>query len=59
VTGRWPPTLSVDDLAISQLIEPRDSPSLAEELGGMPHSQAWDEPQPYLAWAAGQLTQSG
>ena len=42
----------IDGLAISQVIEPRGSPSLAEVLQGMPQADAWNEPQPYLVRAA-------
>ena len=42
----------VDGLAISEIIQPRGSPSLAGEFGGMPHGQAWTGPQPHLVSAA-------
>ena len=42
----------IDGLAISEIIEPRGSPSLAGEFGGMPHGQAWTGPQPHLVCAA-------
>ena len=35
----------IDGLAISEIIQPRGSPSLAGEFGGMPHGQAWTVPQ--------------
>ena len=52
--GDWPLAASmvIDQLAIGQIIEPRGSPSLAGEFGGMPDSLAWTEPQPYLVCAA-------
>jgi LuxR family transcriptional regulator, maltose regulon positive regulatory protein len=42
----------IDQQAIGQLIEPRDSHPLAEEFAGMPAGQAWTGPQPYLVAAA-------
>jgi LuxR family maltose regulon positive regulatory protein len=42
----------IDGLAISEIIEPRASQSLAEEFAGMPDSQTWTEAQPYLVSAA-------
>jgi ATP/maltotriose-dependent transcriptional regulator MalT len=42
----------IDDLAIGQIIEPRDGQCLAEEFAGMPPGQAWTRPQPHLVWAA-------
>ena len=52
--GDWQLAASmvIDGLAISEIIEPRDSQSLASEFRGMPHGQAWTEPQPYLVSAA-------
>ncbi len=52
--GDWQLAASmvIDDLAISEIIEPRGSPSLADEFGSMPHSRAWTEPQPHLVSAA-------
>jgi LuxR family transcriptional regulator, maltose regulon positive regulatory protein len=52
--GDWPlaARIVIDQLAIGEIIEPRGSPSLAGEFGGMPPSQAWTEPQPYLVSAA-------
>ena len=52
--GDWPLAASVviDQLAIGEIIEPRGSPGLAGEFGGMPPSRAWTEPQPYLISAA-------
>ena len=48
-------SMVVDSLAISEIIEPRDSPSLAGEFRRMPHSEAWAGPQPYLVAAASEL----
>ncbi len=42
----------IDGLAIGEIIQPRGSPSLAGEFGGMPHGQAWTGPQPHLVSAA-------
>ena len=52
--GDWPLAASIviDQLAIGEIIEPRGSPCLAGEFGGMPSSRAWTEPQPYLISAA-------
>jgi LuxR family maltose regulon positive regulatory protein len=46
----------IGGLAISEIIEPRDSPSLAGEFRGMPHSGAWTGPQPHLISAAAALS---
>jgi LuxR family transcriptional regulator, maltose regulon positive regulatory protein len=50
----WPLAASmvIDGLAISEIIEPTGSPSLADEFAGMPDCAAWAEPQPYLVSAA-------
>ena len=48
-------TMVIDALAISEIIEPRGSPSLAGEFRRMPHGEAWPGPQPYLVAAAVQL----
>ena len=45
----------IDSLAISEIIEPQRGQSLASEFLGMPDSEAWDEPQPYLVLAAARL----
>ena len=45
----------IDNLAISEIIEPQRGQSLAGEFLGMPDSEAWDEPQPYLVFAAATL----
>jgi LuxR family maltose regulon positive regulatory protein len=52
--GDWPLAASmvVGGLAIGEIIEPRGGRSLAAEFRGMPHSDAWTEPQPYLVSAA-------
>jgi LuxR family transcriptional regulator, maltose regulon positive regulatory protein len=50
----WPMAASVviDGLAISEILGPPGSPSLAGVFQSMPHGQAWTEPQPYLVSAA-------
>ena len=55
--GDWPlaARVVIDGLAISEIIEPRGGRSLAAEFRGMPHSDAWAEPQPYLVSAAAAL----
>ena len=52
--GDWPLAASmvIDGLAIGEIIDPRGGRSLAAEFAGMPHSDAWTEPQPYLVSAA-------
>ena len=52
--GDWQLAASIviDGLAIGEIIEPRGSPSLGDEFKGMPHGQAWTEPQPHLVSAA-------
>ena len=52
--GDWQLAASIviDALAISEIIEPRGSPSLADEFAGMPHGRAWTGPQPHLVSAA-------
>ena len=54
----WPlaARIVIDGLAISEIIEPRRSPSLADEFARMPHGQAWTEPEPYLVSAAAALS---
>ena len=44
--------LVIDQLAIGQVIEPRDGQRLAEEFADMPLDQAWTRPQPHLIAAA-------
>ncbi len=50
----WPlaARMVVGGLAISEIIEPSGSPSLAEAFASMPRGQAWTEPEPYLVSAA-------
>jgi LuxR family transcriptional regulator, maltose regulon positive regulatory protein len=48
-------TMVIDALAISEIIEPRSSPSLAGEFRRMPRGEAWAGPQPYLVAAAIEL----
>jgi LuxR family maltose regulon positive regulatory protein len=52
--GDWQLAASmvVDGLAIGEIIEPAESPSLADEFAGMPPGERWPEPQPYLLSAA-------
>jgi LuxR family maltose regulon positive regulatory protein len=50
-------TMIIDGLAISEIIEPRASQSLAEEFAGMPDNETWTEPQPYLVSAAVALSE--
>ena len=52
--GDWPLAagMVVDGLAIGEILEPRGGRSLAAALRGMPHGDAWTEPQPYLVSAA-------
>ena len=56
--GDWQLAASIviDALAIGEIIEPRGSPSLADEFAGMPHGRAWTGPQPYLVSAAAALS---
>ena len=42
----------IDQLAIGQIIEPRDGQGLAEKFAGMPSGQVWTGPQPHLVSAA-------
>jgi LuxR family transcriptional regulator, maltose regulon positive regulatory protein len=48
-------SMVIDGLAISEIIEPRGGRSLAAEFVGMPYSDAWTAPQPYLVSAAAAL----
>jgi LuxR family maltose regulon positive regulatory protein len=52
--GDWPLAagIVIDGLAIGEIIEPRDGPSLAGEFAAMPPGQAWAEPAPHLVCAA-------
>jgi LuxR family maltose regulon positive regulatory protein len=45
----------IDGLAITEIMEPQRGHSLAGEFLSMPHSEVWDEPQPYLISAAASL----
>ena len=45
-------SMVIDGLAISEIIQPRGSPSLVGEFGGMPPGQTWTGPQPHLVCAA-------
>ncbi len=42
----------IDQLAIDQILEPRDGQCLADEFATMPRGQAWTEPQPHLVSAS-------
>ena len=42
----------IDQLAVGQIIDPRDGQDLAEEFADMPLDQAWTRPQPPLISAA-------
>jgi LuxR family transcriptional regulator, maltose regulon positive regulatory protein len=52
--GDWPLAASIviDGLAIGEIIEPRGSPSLADEFRNMPPGQTWTGPAPHLISAA-------
>ena len=52
--GDWPLAagIVVDQLAISEILELRGSPSLAGEFKDMPYGYAWTEPAPHLVSAA-------
>ena len=56
--GDWQLAASmvVDGLAIGEVIEPAESPSLADAFAGMPPGERWPEPQPYLVCAAAALS---
>jgi LuxR family transcriptional regulator, maltose regulon positive regulatory protein len=56
--GDWPlaARMTVDALAISEIIEPWPGRCIADEFRGMPHAQAWAEPAPYLVDAARELS---
>jgi LuxR family transcriptional regulator, maltose regulon positive regulatory protein len=56
--GDWPlaARVVVDGLAIGEITEPRDGQSLADHFQGMPHRQAWTEPEPHLVLAAAALS---
>ena len=48
--------LVVDELAVGQLIEPRDHQPLAEAFLRLPRDSAWTRPQPWLVRAATDLS---
>jgi LuxR family maltose regulon positive regulatory protein len=52
--GDWPlaAAMVVDDLAIGQVMEPRDGERLAGEFAALPCGEAWTTPSPYLVSAA-------
>ena len=54
VLNAWPPAASIviDGLAIGEIIEPRGTPSVADEFAGLPYGQAWTGPEPHLVSAA-------
>jgi LuxR family maltose regulon positive regulatory protein len=56
-SGDWSfaAALVVDEFAVSQLIEPRGHPPLAEAFGGMPRDATWTQPEPLLVQAAMRL----
>ena len=56
--GDWPLAagIVIDELAISEIMEPRRGPSLAGEFAGMPHGRAWTGQAPYLVGAAAALS---
>ena len=55
--GDWQLAASIviDGLAITEIMEPQRGQSLASAFSGMPDSEVWDEPQPYLVSAAAWL----
>jgi LuxR family transcriptional regulator, maltose regulon positive regulatory protein len=59
--GDWPlaSSMVIDELAISEIIEPRGSQPLAGEFWNMPQSEPWTDPQPYLVSAAVALSAGG
>jgi len=52
--GDWPlaAAMVIDDLAISQVIEPGSGLRLADEFRDLPPGRSWTGPQPYLIAAA-------
>jgi LuxR family maltose regulon positive regulatory protein len=52
--GDWPlaASLVIDNLAIGQILKPRDGQRLAGQFASMPSGQAWTEPAPHLVSAA-------
>ncbi len=59
-SGDWPfaARMTMDELAIGQLIETRGNQSLAERFRHMPEDPAWTQPQPLLVEAAIELSRS-
>jgi LuxR family maltose regulon positive regulatory protein len=57
IAGDWQlaARMVIDGLAITEIMEPQRAQSLAGEFLCMPHSEGWDEPQPYLVSAAASL----
>jgi LuxR family maltose regulon positive regulatory protein len=53
-TSDWPlaARMTIDGLAIGEIIEPRGGRCLADEFAAMPYGEAWTEPAPYLVSAA-------
>ena len=53
----WPlaARMVIGGLAVGEILEPRGSRSLASEFSGMPDSDSWTEPDPYLVSAAAAL----
>jgi LuxR family transcriptional regulator, maltose regulon positive regulatory protein len=45
----------INGLAITEIMGPQRGQSLAGEFVSMPHTEAWDEPHPYLVSAAASL----
>jgi len=52
--GDWPLAAAtvIDELAIGQLIDPREGQRLAAKFAGLPSGQAWSQPGPYIVSAA-------
>jgi LuxR family maltose regulon positive regulatory protein len=57
IAGDWQlaARIVIDGLAITEIMEPQRGQSLAGEFLCMPHSEVWDEPEPYLVSAAASL----
>ena len=57
-SGDWQLAAGIvcDELAVSQLIEPRGNPSLAEGFRRVPRSLTWAQPEPLLVIAALELS---
>ncbi len=56
--GDWQLATSmvIDGLAVGEIIGPGRNPSLADEFASMPSPHAGDQPQPYLVFAAVELS---